>query len=267
MPWWDLPRGKIFYEVHEIASSRSLVLIHGNLGGAVWWRPLLKVLERREASPSAKALVVEWRGSGRADPPAALADLRLEHIAQDIAAVIKNILPDEAPILVGHSLGGMLAILVAIAEKQSCGGLLVINSLPLNGYQTSAKKLALLERMQASRKVCAEAMNVTLDFSHPIDPEIFSEIVDTAFATASENWRWLPQILAEFNATAKIAEVDCRLHVVHGQRDSIVQWASSAEIADGAPKGKLILLPEHGHSLNIESPTKLAALLERMMLE
>jgi len=103
----------LYYETH--GAGRPLVLLHGGLGSGEMFGPILPTLAERH-----RVVLVDLQGHGRTadiDRP-----LDADLMADDVAALIDH-LGLEKPDLVGYSLGGGVALRVAIRHPQKVGRL------------------------------------------------------------------------------------------------------------------------------------------------
>src|SRR5215216_2433718 len=102
----QLDTGTVVLNYAESEGSRPpLVLLHGI---SLWWKYFLPVLPRFSARWHTYAL--DLRGHGKSGRMAN--GYRFEDYAADIVALLKARLSEPA-ILVGHSLGGMVAVQIA----------------------------------------------------------------------------------------------------------------------------------------------------------
>lgn len=109
--------------VVDRGSGPAIVLIHG-LGGQVrnFGREMIEDLER-----DYRLIIVDRPGSGYS-PRAASKSARLEAQAETIARLIRKLDLDR-PLIVGHSLGGALALSLALNHPDTVGGLALITPL------------------------------------------------------------------------------------------------------------------------------------------
>src|SRR4051794_40247366 len=103
----------LYYETH--GSGRPMVLLHGGLGSGEMFGPILPILAERH-----QVIAVDLQGHGRTADIDRPLDTRL--MADDIAALIDH-LGLQQPDVVGFSLGGGVALQVAIKYPEKVGRL------------------------------------------------------------------------------------------------------------------------------------------------
>src|SRR6185437_29476 len=88
-------------------AARPLVLLHGLTGSGAAWSPLARSLQAEF-----DVLMPDARGHGKSSAPPH--GYRYDDLASDVIGLIRELGLD-APILLGHSMGGMTAAVVASA--------------------------------------------------------------------------------------------------------------------------------------------------------
>ncbi len=106
MPQFERPGASIHYQL--LGEGPPLLLIAGTASDGASWGPLLPLLGGR------RLILVDNRGSGQTTSEGLI---RIEDMADDCAALLGQ-LGLEAVDVVGHSLGGFLALMLAAAEPQ-----------------------------------------------------------------------------------------------------------------------------------------------------
>ena len=138
---------KLYYEIH--GAGRPLILLHGGLGAIEMFGPNLPALAEGH-----RVVAVDLQGHGRTadvDRP-----ISVETMAEDIVALIKK-LGLEKPDVLGYSLGGGVALLVASRHPELVRKLVVVSTpFRRNGFYAD-----ILGQQQQVNAAAAEFMKQT----------------------------------------------------------------------------------------------------------
>jgi pimeloyl-ACP methyl ester carboxylesterase len=99
--------------------GRPLILLHGLTGNGACWNPLARSLEAEF-----DVVMPDARGHGRSSAP--LDGYGYDDHASDVIHLIRE-LGLAAPVLLGHSMGGMTAALVASILGDTIGGVILVD--------------------------------------------------------------------------------------------------------------------------------------------
>ena len=141
MPMINIDGSSMFFV--DWGSGKPVVLLHGYLGNASMWSSQLVELEQHY-----RVIVPELWGHGNSDPlPAEVRDLHalVRHIEQLLDA-----LTIEKCVLVGQSIGGMLAAELALILPHRVAGLVLMNTY-LGDEPSNAKSriMAMIDQAEA----------------------------------------------------------------------------------------------------------------------
>lgn len=231
---------RLYYEIH--GTGKPLILLHGGLGALEMFGPNLPALgEGREI------IAVDLQGHGRTadiDRP-----LSVDLMADDIAALIRH-LKLEQPDIMGYSLGGGVALQIAIRHPDVVGRLVVVSTpFRRNGFYPDI----LVQQAQVTAQA-AEAMKKTpmyhLYASVAPRPQDWPRLLGKIGETMKKDFD-LSKEIAGIKATTLIVAGDADIfppaHAVDmfallggGQRDG--GWDGS-----GQPKSRLAILPGVTH--------------------
>ncbi len=103
------------------AGKPRVLLVHGMFGGAWYWEPYQALLARRGYESSA----LDLRGHHGSRPVADIGKVSLHDYTDDALAVARTL---DRPIVIGHSMGGLLA--QKVAEAGACRALVLLASAP-----------------------------------------------------------------------------------------------------------------------------------------
>jgi 2-succinyl-6-hydroxy-2,4-cyclohexadiene-1-carboxylate synthase len=120
----DLPIDGVRYHVRLAGSGPAIVLLHGFTGSGASWESLTAMLEREY-----RVIAVDLLGHGRTDAPHDLLRYRVEHAVADLVALIDALGVDDFALL-GYSMGGRLALHLALAEPSRVRALILESASP-----------------------------------------------------------------------------------------------------------------------------------------
>jgi 2-succinyl-6-hydroxy-2,4-cyclohexadiene-1-carboxylate synthase len=119
-----VPVNGIHLNVEQHGDGPPLLLLHGFTGSAATWAPFLDALADRF-----RTVAVDLHGHGRSDCPADPARYRLEGAVDDLLALLDR-LDIERFALLGYSLGGRLALHLALAAPDRAHTLVLESASP-----------------------------------------------------------------------------------------------------------------------------------------
>jgi len=242
----------------QATQATPLVLLHGIGSGAGSWVQQLEAL-------GGTRRVLAWDAPGYGDStPVAPASPHAEDYARVLAAWL-DALGVSRCVLVGHSLGAIVAGAFAAAHPARLGGLLLVS--PAGGYGAAAAALR-EDRRDARLAMLAELGPAGL--AQKRSANMLSAHADEA----SRAWvRWnmsrvIPHgyaqathLLANADLAADLARYRGELSVVVGAEDTITPPTACERIAQvaGTP---LRIVPGAGHAAYIEAPQACNALID-----
>jgi esterase len=106
----------------EVGSGSPLLLLHGLFGSSTNWRSIARTL-----GAEYRVVAVDLRNHG-ASPWAGT--MGYDEMAADVAALIDR-LGLEAPTILGHSMGGKVAMTLALTDAAHVGRLIVVDIAPV----------------------------------------------------------------------------------------------------------------------------------------
>lgn len=228
-----------------------VVLVHGLGLSRKLWNRLAAALD------GYKVVRVDLRGAGRSRE-LERGELSLERWASDLGAVLDN-LELERPVVVGHSLGAAIALKLALERPDR------VDALVLMGGEADLANLA--PRMLASaERIESVGLETWIeDFwsknppfaerSLQRDGEILDEYRNLLLENDPTDYvRQCRAIAAAERLSGRLDEVGHPVLVVVGGLDDRTLPEHGRELARALPNGRLVELPEAGHTIPLEAP-------------
>ena len=238
---------QLFYAMS--GAGAPLVYIHGNTGSSRWFSRVMDV-------PGFRTYALDMPNFGRSQPMPGEVDLH--RYAGYVHGFIEE-LRLEAPVVVGHSLGGAVAQSLALRNPANVGKLVLIDSAAPKGLQTPKERYPLIEMMRKDKSFVAKALAPTAPTL--VDPAFFETLVDDAFAMNERAWIGNAEALSNFDVSADARRFDKPVLVIWGRKDFIVTEAMARDTAAAYPHSELVILEEVGHSVIVEDPARFLSIL------
>jgi 3-oxoadipate enol-lactonase len=231
--------------------SATIVFVHG-LGGSInsWWAQLAACEERGHP-----CVAYDQRGAGLSAKPQG--PYSVEQWAEDLVALLEA-LEIERPILVGHSVGCMVAEHACLPLGERIAGLMTIGGAlrwrPEAGPVFEERvKLARAGRMdEIATTVVGTGLSESRRDSDPVLVGLFRDLI------ASND----PQAYAECSAATAVGEmvdtgrVACPVLASCGEHDPVAPPAFAEAIAAAVPDARTAVVPGAAHWCQLEAPER-----------
>jgi 3-oxoadipate enol-lactonase len=239
------------YEV--IGRGQPIVFLHSWLGSWRTWMPAMEMVADRY-----KAIALDFWGFGdSANRSQATIDDYVDQLIGFLDGL--GMLP---PHIVGHGLGGVVALRAAAAYPERIGKLLITSTPTVGALLQPLLKPSGLGRL-LGRSSQSEAW-VKLVRQASNGDATFAEIIEDIEATNSATLQAVLDELSTIDLRPTIAQLRQPLLAVYGARDRILSAEHSQQIADAPGAFRQVLtLPQGGHFTFLDQPTQFnRALLE-----
>ncbi|QGZ42363.1 pimeloyl-ACP methyl ester carboxylesterase [Pseudoduganella flava] len=252
-------RGTRIHVTLQGTAEPALVFLHYWGGSSRTWDGVAGALAQRY-----RTVAIDHRGWGESGAPAqgyAIADL-----ADDAQAVIAALAPRRY-VLVGHSMGGKTAQLLAARRPAGLAGLvLVAPSPPLPMTLPPAQRAAMATAYDSPAAVEWVLDNVLT--ATPLLPALRAQVI-------ADSLRGAPQAKAAWpnggmleDITADVGAIDVPVLVVAGERDQVDRVETlQQELLPRIAGARLEVLPGVGHLSPLEAPAAVADAIGRFVAQ
>ena len=250
--------GNALLHVTECGSGpQALVFLHYFGGSGRAWRQVAALLADRW-----RCVMPDLRGFGNSD---AITDPYSVNDAADEVLALVSALKIEHFGLVGHSMGGKIALVVAARQPPGLSHLVLLAPSPPTPEPMNASERASLlacqtsyaAAHQAARKSCGQRLPAAL----------VQQVIDDRLRTSPAAWRWWLASGSCESVQDRIAQINVPIQVLSGTLDTnIPNTVIEREVMPRLPRASMHLLPGCGHLLPLEAPQAVAQAIRDMAL-
>ncbi|GJG85990.1 hydrolase [Gemmatimonadetes bacterium T265] len=212
-------------------------------------------------APRHRCVAADLRGFG--DSPAPPTGYTVGDSADDVAALVLGLGLDGSSgpyVLVGHSMGGKVALALAARRPAGLAGLvLVAPSPPTPEPMTEASRARTLATYGDRAAAVETARRITM---RPLAPAAFDQIVADSLRTSRPAWdAWMREGSRE-DLAALAPRVNVPTLVVAGGEDPVMAHAMlEREVRDRVAGARMVDVPHVGHLVPVEAPADLARVI------
>lgn len=240
------------------AGGPALVFLHYWGGSSRTWQHVVDAL-----SPDYRTIAIDQRGWGKsASPPAGYA---LSDLADDALALI-DALHLESYLLVGHSMGGKVAQLVASRRPRGLRGLVLVAPTPPTPLALPLDARQGMVHAYDSRESIVATVQQVLAPDGLSDRDLDTVIADSLAGASPAKAAW-PLATSQEDITADVPKIDVPVMVISGEHDRVdPPEVLVRELLPRIPQARLVVLPGVGHLLPLEAPADLAHVIKAFVL-
>ncbi len=229
----------------------ALVLIHGSGGNAQRWNYQVAHFTRK----GFQVIAVDLPGHGRSPGPGRR---EISAYADDVEALLKD-KRAERPVIVGHSMGGAIALTMALRNPQAYAGLVLVG--------TGARLRVLPAIFDAIRKNFDAAT------------ELMAKNIYSSTASAAQLRRAIKQLREvdpdvlygdfeacdHFDVMGEVGRITTPTLVVVGGEDVMTPVKYAEYLRANMPNATMEIIDNAGHVVMIEQPDKFNAAVARFL--
>jgi pimeloyl-ACP methyl ester carboxylesterase len=224
----------------------TVVLVHGLGHSARYWRRLAEALAKR----GFEVVAPDLRGFG--DAPLPLGPYAIEDLAADLDARVEGRFH-----LVGHSMGGMVALAWALLRPERVRTLGLCSTSSHSGRRAAAfaRAMAMLSTDGFDRTIAdpvrkAEVERIVEGIAPYVGPVL--ELLRTLTLRPDPARALAWQAIATFSVKDRLGEIRCPTLVLHGDADPNIPFAAGQAIAAAVPGSTWVPVAGGGHDVPID---------------
>jgi len=244
---------KLHCEKYPGLAKRDTLFIHGNLASTAWWQPALKEWRKSGSLGNGCLLFADWRGCGQNPHWPADQNFEIKDLAVDFLALLDELEVEKVD-LVGHSLGGLIALQMMILSPERFGKAMLLDPVGAKGVVLDDSMYEAFRQMSANFDLTRTVILSTILNSETLSPEFREQLATDAFKAVRGIGTSVLEILKHVDVSEDAKSVRIPTSIVHGERDQIIPLRDSEELVRLLPNVRLEKLTAAGHCWNVEDP-------------
>jgi pimeloyl-ACP methyl ester carboxylesterase len=237
-------------------SGTPLVLVHGTSAHAGWWDHVVGLLPDRF-----DVVAVDLAGHGDSGRRPLYS---LDAWSHDVLAVVRELFPGEAAVLVGHSVGGLVVAGSAVFDPAAVAGTVLLDSIVVDPVPGAVPEWRPPRPDRVFATLDEVAGRYRLTPPQPeADPEILRALAEASVRPVGDGWVWKVDPLifgtvARPGMCVRLPDLPGPVAVVRGEHSVLVPPTAGADLAAliGRPVPQFDVPGAH-HHLMVDHPAEL----------
>ena len=245
----------------EAGIGQPVVFLHGIGGGAESFQHQLAV-----ASDTCTLRALDLPGYGGSD---LITPMTFKGLSDRLSAFLGE-LGEKRVHLVGHSIGGMIALDHASRQPDQVATLSLIGTTPAFGGKDDSFKTAFLKaRLEPLERGLSMAEMARETAPHLVGsnakPVVAEEVADILARVPKTTWRTILECLVTFDRRADLSHVMQPCLLIAGEQDANAPARTMEKMAQNLRNAEFHVIPGAGHMINQEEPMRVNALLRAFL--
>ncbi len=243
---------------HRTGSARRGIPRHDSIDRSVIGERAISAQSTERDVESHRTFATDHRGWGQSDAPPS--GYGLTELAADAQGVI-NALNLRRYVVVGHSMGGKVAMLMASRQPKGLAGLILVAPSPPQPMSMPAQAREMMAKAYATR----EAVEITIDnvlTAKPLKAADREIVIQDSLRGAPQAKAAWPKSTSLEDITDKVTSITAPTLVIAGEANRVDSVdLLKKELLPRIPHAVLQVLPGTGHLSMLESPQELAPII------
>lgn len=242
------------HQVRICGEGPPMLLIGGLFVSHAIWDPLIPLLKN-----DFMLIAPDNRGIVEIPP----GPYTTSQMAEDLIHILDELGVDQAHI-VGHSLGGAIAQVIALNHPQRVLSLSLCSSFD----KLSKKNIFLARANQAMMKMRLPMegivrLNIPSLFSKVATPADIDAYINICLKSPRDGFPHQVAACYTHDTSAQLAQINAPTRIIVGENDAVLPPAVSKRLHKGIKDSSLVILPDVGHMLQYEATKALALELQK----
>jgi 3-oxoadipate enol-lactonase len=243
---------ELYYEMH--GEGEPIIFSHGWMCDCSVWNSQIEFF-----SKNYKVIAFDQRGHGKSDKPKA--NYSIETLLNDLHSLIQK-LDFEKVILVGHSIGGMVALLFTLNHPDRVSKLTLVGA---SAKMTFSGYIQLWIMMHIfSYETFIRGM-IDILYYEPSE-QVKKEAFDRAMKTPKfVTYNCVTEFMKNYDIRSQVSKIKVPTLIVVGGKDKATPVEMSQYLNKEIEGSKLQIIPDSKHMVMIDKPKELNGIMEEFI--
>jgi pimeloyl-ACP methyl ester carboxylesterase len=245
----------LYYE-EAGAGDPAMVFVHGWTGDHTQFGPQVEHFSRRQ-----RAVVVDMRGHGHSD---ATRPFDIPTFSDDVAWLCERLALDR-PVVVGHSMGGMIAVELAARRPELVRAVIALDSPFVAAGELGSTVGPVLEALGGPDHLAARRQMAVTSIGPYLSPEQRDRLVATHCVPARHVAEEAFTSVVGWDGAKTLSEVDNPVLAISSGMGGRGGHTDASRLAATCPQLFVGAVVGAGHFIQLEVPDQVNAMIERFL--
>jgi pimeloyl-ACP methyl ester carboxylesterase len=226
----------------ECGAGKTIVFVHGACENSSFWNHQ-KILADRH-----RLVMLDLPGHGRSKPLDG--EIEVEKYAKVVSEFVAKTCPDKA-VIVGHSMGGAIALLTAIEHQGLLKGAVLVSTGAKLGVLPSIR-----EGLRSRFEETVRSVVGPRQFSAKTNLETIRFVTNEILRCGNRIGAADYEACNNFDVRQKLHRINIPIQIIAGEEDKLTPIAWSTYMKENIPTSKLVVLRDASHLPMLERPAE-----------
>ncbi len=266
----EVAGSRIHYLAWGEPGHRGLVFVHGGGAHAHWWSHVAATF-----APDLRVLAVDLSGHGDSSHRSSYA---LEQWTEEVVAVTRHGGIEGRPVVIGHSMGGFVAVVTAALHGDDLAGVIVCDS-PVTEPDPEVASYRM--RQSFGRPRTYASLDEAIGRFRTIPPQahylpyVMDHVARRSLRQVGDGWQWKfdQNVFEQFGDSMRgvalpyLAKVRCRFALLRSEHGLVTPDIGASMFDAVGRVAPVVELPEAGHHAMLDQPLLLLTALRTLLAD
>lgn len=244
----------------------GLVLVHGGAAHARWWSSIAPLIGEYRVV----ALDLSGHGDSGRRP-----EYRVDLWTEEVLAAARSVGASGPPVVIGHSMGGFVAVATAVAGGDRVAGIIVLDSpMVKDDPEVEAARIGAAFGVPKTYPTLEEAVGRfrTVPAQEHYDPWIIDYVARHSLRETPDGWSWkfdpgLFRAISRTAAAEQLPNVQCRVALLRSEYGLVTPEIGRIIYDNLGRVAPVVEIPLAGHHMMLDQPLLLLTALRALLAD